>query len=146
MCTNLHKRVHGQIHTSHKFKETSLFGSPSRVCCSHGFPPVFLCNPKHSDARGRGRRGVGGKWRICQSMSDPPNPQVRQELYHRRLSQARQSKKKNTHTHTRTSDPRQQLTSSLQSELILCVIGEDDGEGIGASYFGPSPGFLWSIN
>ncbi len=39
----------------------------------------------------------GGKRRICQSMSDPPNPQVRQGLYDGRLSQARQRK---THTHT----------------------------------------------
>lgn len=64
---------------------------------------------------------VGGNRRICQSMSDPSNPQVRQELYDGRLSQARQRK----NIHTRTSDPGQRLTPSLQSELISCVTGDD---------------------
>lgn len=41
--------------------------------------------------------GGGGKRRICQSMSDPPNPQVRRELYDGRLSQARRSKTQYTY-------------------------------------------------
>lgn len=76
----------------------------------------------------------GGMRRICQSMSDPPNPQVRQELYDGRLSQARQRK-----THTRTSDPRQRLTSSLRSELISCVTGEERHR---CPLFGSVQGFI----
>lgn len=54
---------HAHTHTIHR---------GARLLCSNGFPPVFLRNLKHALAE------VGG--RICQSMSDPPNPQVGQEL------------------------------------------------------------------
>lgn len=64
-------------------------------------------------------------------MSDPPNPQVRQELYDGRLSQARQ--RENTHAHKHlTLDSDSHLP--CESELISRVTGENRRRG---PMFGP---------
>lgn len=49
-------------------------------------------------------------------MSDPPNPQVRQELYDGRLSQARQRKKRQRKKHTH-----EHLTLDSDSHIFFTI-------------------------